>query len=331
MTKPFQVVGIGNAMVDVLAHCDDAFLAKNGVEKGIMQLIDMERGVELYSRVGPAKEISGGSAANSIAAVAHLGGQTAYIGKVKDDQLGAIFAHDLRAQGAVYETSLAPRNSEFETGRCIVLVTPDGERSLNTYLGWSEFLGPDDIDGVMMADADWVFLEGYRFDGPDSHAAFAKAIAATKSTGGRVSVTLSDPFCIDRHRDAFARMLHDDVNLLFANRAEIMSMYQTEDFDTAITAAASQVEIVACTDGANGAYILAGEDRWHVPAVSTTVVDATGAGDLFAGAFLWGLTNGYDLETCGRMACVAAAEVISHIGARPEAVLKDLFRDHGLV
>lgn len=331
MTKPFQIIGIGNALVDVLAHCDNEFLTKNGIEKGIMQLIDMDRAVDLYSRVGPAKEISGGSAANSIAAVAHLGGQTAYVGKVKDDQLGAIFAHDLRAQGAVYETSLAPKGSDFETGRCIVLVTPDGERSLNTYLGWSEFLGPDDIDTVMMANTDWLFLEGYRFDGPDSHAAFAKAIAATKSTEGRVSVTLSDPFCIERHRDAFARMLRDDVDLLFGNRAEIMCMYQTDDFDTAVAAAASQVEIVACTDGANGAYILAAGERWHVPAVVTTVVDATGAGDLFAGAFLWGMTNGYELETCGRMACVAAAEVISHIGARPEADLKDLFRDHGLI
>ena len=331
MTKRFQVVGIGNAMVDVLSHCKDDFLAANGVEKGIMQLIDMGRAVELYARVGPSKEISGGSAANTIAGIAQLQGRTAYVGKVKDDQLGAIFAHDLRAQGAVFETALADKASEAETGRCIVLVTPDGERSMNTYLGWSEHLGPTDIDEAMMADAEWIFLEGYRFDGPDSHAAFAKAIAATKGAEGRVSITLSDPFCIDRHRDAFARMLHEDVDLLFANRAEIKSMYQTEDFDAALSAAAAEVKIVVCTDSANGAYIINGGDRWHVPAVPTTVIDATGAGDLFAGAFLWGLTNGYELETCGKMACIAASEVISHIGARPEADLRELFSRHGLI
>jgi len=331
VTKRFQVVGIGNAMVDVLAHCDDAFLVNNNVERGIMQLIDMDRAVELYSHIGPAKEISGGSAANTIAGIAHLGGNTAYVGKVKDDQLGAIFSHDLRAQGAVYETKLAPKSENSETGRCIVLVTPDGERSMNTYLGWSEFLGPDDIDVAMMADADWIFLEGYRFDGPDSHAAFAKAIDAAKSAGGKVSITLSDPFCINRHRAAFAAMLRDDVDLLFANRAELLSMYETDDLDSALTAAAADVETVVCTDSAKGAHIVTGGDRWHVPAVPTKVVDATGAGDLFAAGFLWGLANGRGLETCGRMACVAAAEVISHIGARPEADLTQLFKKHGLL
>ena len=331
MTKRFQVVGIGNAMVDVLSHCKDDFLTVNGVKKGIMQLIDMNRAVDLYARVGPSKEISGGSAANTIAGIAQLQGRTAYVGKVKDDQLGAIFAHDLRAQGAVYETALADKGSEAETGRCIVLVTPDGERSMNTYLGWSEYLGPADIDEAMMADAEWIFLEGYRFDGPESHAAFAKAIAATKGAGGRVSITLSDPFCIERHRDAFAKMLREDVDLLFANRAEIRSMYQLDDFDAALAAAAAEVEIVVCTDSANGAYIIKAGDRWHVPAVPTKVVDATGAGDLFAGAFLWGLTNGRELETCGRMACLAASEVISHIGARPEADLSELFAQHDLL
>ncbi len=331
MTKRFQVVGIGNAMVDVLANCDDAFLAASGVEKGIMQLIDMERAVDLYSRVGPAREMSGGSAANTIAGAAQLGGRVAYVGKVRDDQLGAIFAHDLRAQGAVYETPFGARDSAVETGRCIVLVTPDGERSMNTYLGWSEYLGPDDIDAAMMAQADWIFLEGYRFDGPDSHAAFAKAVAATKGAGGKVSITLSDPFCIERHRAAFARMLRDDVDLLFANRAEILSMYGGDDFDAAMTRAASEVETVVTTDSDNGAYIVAGADRWHVPAVPTGVVDATGAGDLFAGAFLWGLTNGHELETCGRMANLAAHEIIGHLGARPEADLTALFSKHGLI
>ena len=329
--KKFQVVGIGNAMVDVLARAEDAFLAQAGVEKGIMQLIDMDRAVDLYSRVGPAREVSGGSAANTIAGIAHLGGQTAYVGKVKDDQLGAIFAHDLRAQGAVYETALAPKSEGAETGRCIVIVTPDGERSMNTYLGVTEFLSPDDIDEAQMADADWIYLEGYRFDGPESHAAFAKAIAACKGTGGKVSITLSDPFCIERHREAFREMIQDHVDLLFCNRAEMLSMYQTDDFEAALAEAASVVKIVACTDSEHGVHVLSDGQRWHVPAVPTEIVDATGAGDLFAGAFLWGLTNGHNLQTCARMGNVAASEVISHIGARPEADLKTLFKTQGLL
>ncbi len=329
--KKFQVVGIGNAMVDVLARADDSFLAEAGIGKGIMQLIDMPRAVDLYSRIGPAKEISGGSAANTIAGVAHLGGRTAYVGKVKDDQLGAIFAHDLRAQGAVYETRLAPKDAPQETGRCIVVVTPDGERSMNTYLGVTEFLEPSDIDPMMMSQAEWIYLEGYRFDGPESHAAFAKAIAACKGAGGRVSITLSDPFCVERHRDAFRRMIREDVDLLFCNRAEMLSMYQTDDFVAALSQAAAEVEIVACTDSENGAHILSGGNRWHVPATPTQIVDATGAGDLFAGAFLWGLSEGYTFETCGRMGNLAASEVISHIGARPEADLKAVFRKEGLI
>jgi len=329
--KSFQIVGVGNAMVDVLSRAEEAFLTEAGIEKGVMQLIDMDRAVDLYGRIGPAKEISGGSAANTIAGIAHLGGRTAYVGKVKDDQLGAIFAHDLRAIGASYETTLAPKSSDAETGRCIVVVTPDGERSMSTYLGWSEHLGPDDIDPDLMADAEWIYLEGYRFDGPASHAAFAKAINACKGAGGRVSVTLSDPFCVERHRDAFRVMIREDVDLLFCNRAELMSMYQTGDFDSALAAAANDVAIVACTDSENGAHILSGGQRWHAPAIPTDIVDATGAGDLFAGAFLWGLAEGRDLETCGRMGCVAASEVISHIGARPEADLRALFKSHGLI
>ncbi len=329
--KRYQVVGIGNAMVDVIAHADEDFLARAGIEKGIMQLIDMERAVALYGMIGPAEEVSGGSAANTIAGIAQLGGRTAYVGKVKDDQLGTIFAHDLRAIGADYDTPPARGASEHETGRCLIVVTPDGERSMNTYLGWSEFLSPADVDETQMADAEWIYLEGYRFDGPDSHAAFAKAIGAARRAGGRVSVTLSDPFCIERHRDAFARMVRDDVDLLFANRAEIMSLYQTDDFGAAMRAAAREVAIVACTESEKGAHVWADGRYWHIPAVPTRVVDATGAGDLFAGAFLWGLTNGYELPDCGRMGCIAAAEIISHLGARPEADLRALFARHAVL
>lgn len=329
--KKFQVVGIGNALVDVLAHGDEAFLDANGIGKGVMQLIDMPRAVDLYGRIGPAQEVSGGSAANTIAGIAQLGGRTAYVGKVCDDQLGAIFAHDLRAQGAVYETPMAPRASEQETGRCIVLVTPDGERSMSTYLGWSEYLTADDIDEAQMREAEWLYLEGYRFDGPDSHEAFAKAIRACRDAGGRVAITLSDPFCVERHREAFRRMIRADVDLLFANRAEILSMYQTDDFDAAMKAAAEEVDIVVCTASEEGAHVLTGGRHWHVPAAPTKVVDATGAGDLFAAGFLWGLGEGLAPETCGRLGCIAASEVISHIGARPEADLRALFKEHGVI
>lgn len=329
--KTYQIVGIGNAMVDILARCDDAFLADRGIGKGIMQLIDMDRAVALYNAIGPAKEVSGGSAANTIAVAAALGGRTAYVGKVKDDQLGAIFAHDLRAQGADYDTALAPKDAPQETGRCIVLVTPDGERSMNTYLGVTEFLDPSDIDPAQMAQAEWIYLEGYRFDGPESQAAFAKAIAATKGAGGKVSLTLSDPFCVERHRDAFRAMIVDGVDVLFCNRSEVLSMYQTEDFDAAIAAGAAEVEVLVVTDGANGAHVVSDAGRIHVPAVPTQIVDATGAGDAFAGAFLWGLAGGHALELCARMGNAAASSVIGHIGPRPEADLTALFRSSGLI
>lgn len=330
MTKKYQIVGIGNALVDVLANCDESFLSDNGVEKGIMQLIDTNRASDLYGMMGPAKEISGGSAANTIAGIAALGGRTAYVGKVKADQLGDIFAHDMRALGADYDVPRSPKDEVDETGRCMVLVTPDSERSLNTYLGVSEHLGPDDIDPAMMADAEWIYLEGYRFDGALSHAAFAKAIEACKSTGGKVSVTLSDPFCVDRHHQAFRDMIRNHIDLLFCNEHEMAAMYPADTLDDSIAQAAERVEIVACTVGAKGAIIVKDGKRTVAPAEATNVVDVTGAGDLFAAGFLHGLVNGRDMLTCGRMGCIAAGEIISHIGARPEADLGALFREKGL-
>lgn len=328
--KQYQVVGIGNALVDVLSHTEDRFLSDNGVEKGIMQLIDRDRAVELYGHMGPAREISGGSAANTVAGIAALGGRTAYVGKVKDDQLGAIFAHDLRAQGADYATPMAPGDHAHETGRCMVLVTPDGERSMNTYLGVSEFLSPADIVEADMAAADWIFLEGYRFDGPDSIAAFAKAIRATKEAGGKVAVTLSDPFCVERHRDEFLRMIRADVDLLLANEHELQSLYQTADLAAAMDRAEAEVPMTACTVGEKGAHVFGGGQRVHAPTTAVRVVDVTGAGDLFAAGLLHGLTTGRDWLTCARMGCVAAGEVIGHIGARPEADLRALFAAEGL-
>lgn len=330
MTKNYQVVGVGNALVDVLSHCDDAFLTDNGVDKGIMQLIDTDRASELYGKMGPATEISGGSAANTIAGIAALGGRTAYVGKVRSDQLGDIFAHDMRAQGADFETPRANGDSGHETGRCMVLVTPDSERSMSTYLGVSEHLGPDDIDELQMADAEWIYLEGYRFDGAQSHAAFAKAITACKGSGGKVSLTLSDPFCVERHRDAFRDMIRDHVDLLFCNEHEMQAMYQTETLDAALNLAGAEVEIVACTIGAKGAFVMHGGQRYHAPAEAPRIVDLTGAGDLFASGFLHGLVTDRDMLTCARMGCIVAGEVIDHIGARPNVDLKQLLSQYGL-
>ncbi len=329
--KKYQVVGIGNAIVDILSHIEDDFLAANGVEKGIMQLIDTARASELYAAMGPAREISGGSAANTIAGLAMLKVPTAYVSKIKDDQLGNIFAHDIRAIGADFDTPRAPADHRDETGRSMILVSPDGERSMNTYLGVSEFLSPDDIDESIMADTEWLYLEGYRFDGPDSHAAFAKAINACKGAGGKVAITLSDPFCVERHRDAFLDMIRKDIDLLFCNEHELKSLYQTDDLSIAMSLASADTQTVACTVGERGAYISNGGQEYHAPAVATRVEDATGAGDLFASGFFYGLVNGRDYLTCGRMGCIAAAEVISHIGARPEADLGKLFADEGLL
>jgi sugar/nucleoside kinase (ribokinase family) len=332
MTKTYDVVGVGNAIVDVLGRVQDRFLEENRVEKGIMQLIDADRAVELYGKMGPAKEISGGSAANTIAGLGMLGAKTSYVGKVKDDQLGAIFAHDIRALGVDFTTPLAAKSVEGEeTGRCMVLVTPDGERSMNTYLGVSAHLGPEDIDEGLMADTSWLYLEGYRFDGLDSQEAFRKAIAACKGAGGKVSITLSDPFCIERHRALFRQLVVSDVDLLFANEHEIMSLYEVEDLDVAMDMARKEVDLTAVTVGPSGAYILNKDRTIHAPAAPMSRVDATGAGDLFAAGFLFGLTRKRNLLTCGTMGCVAAGEVISHIGARPEENLKHLFERFGLM
>lgn len=329
--KTYDVVGVGNAMVDVLGRVPDAFLERAGIEKGIMQLIDAERGIELYGMMGPAREISGGSAANTIAGLGMLGDRTAYVGKVKDDQLGAIFAHDIRALGVDFLTPMAPKSLDGdETGRCIVLVTPDGERSMNTYLGVSGHLSAEDIDEAMMASTDWLYLEGYRHDGPDSLAAFAKAVRACKGAGGKVSLTLSDPFCVDRHRDEFRRMCREELDLLFANEHEIVALYQTSTLEDALDRAREELPMAAVTVGPSGVYVIQNGRMVHAPAAPMKRVDATGAGDLFAAGFLHGLVHGRNMLTCGTMGCVAAGEAISHIGARPEEDLKELFARFGL-
>ncbi|GMG80925.1 adenosine kinase [Paralimibaculum aggregatum] len=332
MSERLEVVGIGNAIVDVLARVEEGFLARHEVTKGAMTLIDDAAARALYAAMPPSREISGGSAANTIAGLAALGAKVGYVGRVRDDQLGRIFAHDIRAQGVVYEGPLVPEAAAngAETGRCMVLVTPDGERSMSTYLGVSAALQPEEIDAALMARADWLYLEGYLFDLPAAKAAYARAIAAAKSGGGRVAFTVSDPFCVARHRDDMRAMIAADVDLLFANKAEILALYETEDLDAAAVAAARDVEMAVITLSGEGALVVAGDARTAVPAAPTTLVDTTGAGDLFAAGFLAGLVRGRSPRDCARMGCQAAAEVIAHIGARPEADLRELMAAAGL-
>jgi len=331
MTQPYDVIGLGNAMVDVLAQCGDDMLHDQGIQKGVMQLIDMDRAVDLYAAIGPAREISGGSAANTLAVLTSLGGTGAYIGKVRDDQLGQIFAHDLRAQGCDYLGPWAAADSAAETGRCIVLVTPDGERSMNTYLGASEHLAAQDLTDVDFAAAKWLYLEGYRFDGPDSFAAFDQAIAATRAGGGRIALTLSDPFCVGRHHAAFLALAQDHVDLLFCNRAELCALYVSDDLPHALMRAGADVDMVVCTDAENGVHIAHNGAVQHIPTHSVDIIDATGAGDAFAGAFLWGLCAGHTLDLCARMGNLAAGHIITQIGARAMVDLRQLYSDHGLI
>ena len=319
-----DVVAIGNAIVDVIARVDDDFLAANRVEKGIMTLIDQTRAAELYAAMPPAREVSGGSASNTAAGLGAIGVPTAFVGKVRDDQLGRIFAHDIRAVGVHYDGPVTPADAPSETSRSFILVSPDGERSMNTFLGASTELVAADIDEALLGRARWLYLEGYLFDTPEAKEAYARAIHAVKSAGGCASMTVSDPFCVDRHRADFRRLIADELDLLFANRAELLSLYQTDDLETAIDLVAADVPLAAITLSGDGAIIVRGASRTRVPATRVEVVDTTGAGDLFAAGFLAGLARGAPDATCARMGCAAAGEIISHIGARPEADLAAL-------
>ncbi len=321
--RRFDVVGIGNALVDVIAHHHDDFLTANTVVKGSMTLIDPARSVELYDAMGAGVEMSGGSAANTMTGVASFGGRAAYIGKVADDSLGSVFGHDLRAVGVAFEAPLSQIG--VPTGRCLIVVTPDGQRSMSTSLGIAELLGPDDIDDDLVADAKVVYLEGYLWDRPPAMEAFRKAAKVAHAAGGKVSLTLSDSFCVDRHRSAFLDLVANDVDLLFANEAEIMSLYETDDLGEAVRQVREHCELAALTLGKQGSMIVhaGGEVPVAVEPVSE-VIDTTGAGDLFAAGFLYGYTHGFPLEDCGRLGSIAAAEVIAHVGARPLASLDRL-------
>ena len=318
----YDVLGIGNAIVDVLAKTDDAFLAKHNLPKGGMILIDTDQANTLYGEMGPAQETSGGSAANTIAGLAALGGSTAYVGKVADDELGEIFAHDIMAQGVNFET---PRcKSGTPTARCFVLVTPDAERTMNTYLGACVELGPDDIMEDQISSAKVVYLEGYLWDPPQAKEAFLKAMKIAHGAGRKVALSLSDSFCVGRYREEFLDLVENHVDILFANEDEIKALYETDDFNTAMNNVRTSVDVAALTRGAEGATIVNGLSEVHVKADAVELEDTTGAGDLYAAGFLYGYTRGMDMEKCGQIAAMCAAEIISHVGARPEADLKKL-------
>ncbi len=321
----FDVVGIGNALVDVLSHESDAFVVEHGLERGAMQLVDTERAEHLYAAMGPATEISGGSAANTMVGVSSLGGTAAFVGRVNRDQLGAVFGHDLRSAGVAFTTP--PATDGVPTGRCLIIVTPDAQRTLNTYLGASALLGPADLDDALVGSAQVLYLEGYLWDEPDAKDAFRRAARTAHEAGNRVAFTLSDGFCVDRHRDEFLELIEHDVDVLFANEVEITSLYQVAEFDDALQLVHDHCEIAALTRSEKGSLIVTRDEVHLIDAHPVAqVVDTTGAGDLYAAGFLYGLTNGYDLGTCGRLGALAAAEVISHLGARPQVSLAELAR-----
>lgn len=326
MTAPrYDVVAIGNAIVDILSQSDDAFLAQEGMTKGSMQLVfSPEEADALYAKMGPGQEISGGSAANTIAGIAALGGTCGFIGQVADDQLGQVFAHDVRAVGIRFDTPV--RGGQPTTARCLIFVTPDGQRTMNTFLGASQFLPESALDRDLIADAAILYLEGYLWDPEEPRAAMRAAIDIARGAGRKVAFTLSDTFCIARHGDDFRTLIADGlVDILFANENELMALAQTEDFEAAVASIAPQVPTLVVTRGAEGACALQGGERAQVGAQPIdAVVDTTGAGDLFAAGFLHGQATGKGLEASLTLGAICAAEVIGHFGARPLADLKAL-------
>ncbi|HUZ11719.1 MAG TPA: adenosine kinase [Caulobacteraceae bacterium] len=324
-----DVVAIGNAIVDVIAPADDAFLEANALAKGAMMLIDACKGEALYRRMAPGIESSGGAAANTVAGVASLGGRAAFVGKVAADQLGEVFAHDMRAIGACFETP--PLAGAAGTGRCLVNVTPDGERTMCTYLGAANQLNVDDVAPALIEAAQILYLEGYLFDPPQARRAFAKAAGLARAAGRTIALTLSDAFVVERHRRALLEFIETEVDLLFGNEAEIGSLFEARDFGAAATAIRGRVRIAALTRGARGSVVLAGGESFEVAAAPVdAVVDTTGAGDQYAAGFMLALARGRPLEACARLGGLAAAEVISHYGPRPQTPLAALAVAHGL-
>jgi len=319
----FDVVGIGNALVDVIAHADDSFIHHHELVKGAMTLVDTDRALYLYRALGGAVEMSGGSAANTMCGVASFGGTAAYIGKVSDDELGKVFGHDCRAVGVQFRPG-APA-LDTPTGRCIIVVTPDAQRTMNTYLGVSSLLNPSDVDADTVANGDVLYMEGYLYDRPEAKEAFRYAARVAHANDRLVSLTLSDSFCVDRHRDDFRALVTDEVDLLFGNESELMSLYEVDSMDEALRAVRKDCALAVITVGAQGCMVVTEDDVLHAPAQPVDkVLDTTGAGDLFAAGFLYGYTRRRSLADCAQYGAIAAAEVISHVGPRPLVELRTL-------
>ena len=318
-----HVAGIGNALVDVLATAPESLIVELGLAKGSMGLVDADRSAEIYDHMGPGTEISGGSVANSMVGVASFGGRSHYLGKVRADQLGDVFVHDIRSNGVGFTTALAPDGPP--TGSCLILVTPDAQRTMNTHLGAAVHFGPDDVDPAVVTDAEVLLLEGYLFDPPEAQEAFKVAAKLARDAGRKVAITLSDPFCVERHRAAFVDLVDNHVDIVIANRDELCSLYETDDIEAAHTIVAERCPMAVVTHGPDGSYVITADERVRIEAEPVAnVVDTTGAGDQYAAGFLYGLATGLDLATCGRLGSIAAAEVISHLGARPQVSLAEL-------
>ena len=321
--RKFDVTAIGNAIVDVLAKSDDALLEQHNLKKGAMSLIDAVDAERLYGIMGPGREASGGSAANTAAGIAALGGRAAYIGKVADDQLGDVFTHDIRAIGVTYDTP--PLKEGLSTARSLIFVTPDAQRTMQTFLGATTQLGPEDLNMDYITSAKVLYLEGYLWDQPRAKNAMREAAIKAKDAGGKVSLTLSDAFCVDRYRDEFLELAEKHVDILFANESEILSLYRANSFDDALQQVRKHCEIAALTRSEKGSVVVNGDEVHVIDAEKgVTVVDTTGAGDAYAAGFLYAYTQGYDLSTCGKLGGIMAAEVISHFGPRPEADVRAL-------
>lgn len=320
-----DVLAIGNAIVDVFSQCDDEFLERHGLSKGSMSLVDGDRAEAIYADMGPGVEVSGGSAANTAAGIASLGGSAAFIGKVRDDQLGHVYRHDLRAFGVDFDVPAAPSDDPDPTARSLILVTPDAQRTMNTNLGIAVRLSEEDVDPDLVAACAIVFAEGYLWDSDVARGAIEKAFALAREAGRLVSLTLSDAFCVERHLDTFRRSIELGVDVLFANEVEAMALTGASSYDEAVDAIASLVPVAFVTHGPKGAVVTGRGGRHAVPAhPADPLTDTTGAGDLFAAGALYGLTRGADLPTCARLGALAAAEVISHVGARPQTSLREL-------